>query len=148
MGSQCSEKQMNPTDPLHPTAQRLGKTLLCVAWCLNPALSSSPLLSSLSWGREPARGHLCNGAPLSSPDLHPEPSGVIPLSSSCAFCFQTFSVSAMSGHGPSIHPVLSALKLSPQGYTSSVSQSPQASSKQDPWNSLALADSHGDIITA
>uniref|UniRef100_A0A8D0TTC9 GATA-type domain-containing protein n=1 Tax=Sus scrofa TaxID=9823 RepID=A0A8D0TTC9_PIG len=61
---------------------------------------------------------------------------------------QTFSVSAMSGHGPSIHPVLSALKLSPQGYASSVSQSPQASSKQDPWNSLALADSHGDIITA
>ncbi|KAJ1059352.1 hypothetical protein K5549_013706 [Capra hircus] len=61
---------------------------------------------------------------------------------------QTFSVSAMSGHGSSIHPVLSALKLSPQGYASSVSQSPQASSKQDPWNSLALADSHGDIITA
>lgn len=54
----------------------------------------------------------------------------------------------MSGHGSSIHPVLSALKLSPQGYASSVSQSPQASSKQDPWNSLALADSHGDIITA
>lgn len=73
---------------------------------------------------------------------------MIPLTSSCAFCFQTFSVSAMSGHGPSIHPVLSALKLSPQGYASSVSQSPQASSKQDPWNSLALADSHGDIITA
>lgn len=64
------------------------------------------------------------------------------------FCFQTFSVGSMSGHGPSIHPVLSALKLSPQGYASSVSQSPQASSKQDPWNSLALADSHGDIITA
>uniref|UniRef100_G1P4X1 GATA binding protein 4 n=1 Tax=Myotis lucifugus TaxID=59463 RepID=G1P4X1_MYOLU len=61
---------------------------------------------------------------------------------------QTFSVSAMSGHGPSIHPVLSSLKLSPQGYAASVSQSPQASSKQDPWNSLALADSHGDIITA
>ncbi|XP_060156037.1 transcription factor GATA-4 isoform X3 [Globicephala melas] len=61
---------------------------------------------------------------------------------------QTFSVSAMSGHGSSIHPVLSALKLSPQGYASSVNQSPQASSKQDPWNSLALADSHGDIITA
>ncbi|XP_064128683.1 transcription factor GATA-4 isoform X3 [Loxodonta africana] len=60
---------------------------------------------------------------------------------------QTFSVSAMSGHGPSIHPVLSALKLSPQGYAS-VSQSPQASSKQDSWNSLVLADSHGDIITA
>ncbi|OWK01064.1 GATA4, partial [Cervus elaphus hippelaphus] len=61
---------------------------------------------------------------------------------------QTFSVSAMSGHGSSIHPVLSALKLSPQGYAASVSQSPQASSKQDPWNSLALADNHGDIITA
>ncbi|XP_040821944.1 transcription factor GATA-4 isoform X5 [Ochotona curzoniae] len=61
---------------------------------------------------------------------------------------QTFSVSAMSGHGPSIHPVLSALKLSPQGYASPVSQSPQASSKQDSWNSLVLADSHGDIITA
>lgn len=62
--------------------------------------------------------------------------------------FQTFAVSAVSGHGPSIHPVLSALKLSPQGYTSPVSQSPQASSKQDSWNSLVLADSHGDIITA
>ncbi|KAM5264697.1 transcription factor GATA-4 isoform 3-T3 [Ctenodactylus gundi] len=61
---------------------------------------------------------------------------------------QTFSVSAVSGHGPSIHPVLSALKLSPQGYTSPVSQSPQASSKQDSWNSLVLADSHGDIVTA
>ncbi|XP_054978567.1 transcription factor GATA-4 isoform X2 [Sorex araneus] len=61
---------------------------------------------------------------------------------------QSFSVSAMSAHGPPLHPALSALKLSPQGYTSSVSQSPQASSKQDPWNSLALADSHGDIITA
>uniref|UniRef100_G3R5D7 GATA-type domain-containing protein n=1 Tax=Gorilla gorilla gorilla TaxID=9595 RepID=G3R5D7_GORGO len=61
---------------------------------------------------------------------------------------QTFSVSAMSGHGPSIHPVLSALKLSPQGYASPVSQSPQTSSKQDSWNSLVLADSHGDIITA
>uniref|UniRef100_A0A2K6RLM7 GATA binding protein 4 n=1 Tax=Rhinopithecus roxellana TaxID=61622 RepID=A0A2K6RLM7_RHIRO len=61
---------------------------------------------------------------------------------------QTFSVSAMSGHGPSIHPVLSALKLSPQGYVSPVSQSPQTSSKQDSWNSLVLADSHGDIITA
>ncbi|KAG8506287.1 Transcription factor GATA-4 [Galemys pyrenaicus] len=61
---------------------------------------------------------------------------------------QTFSVSAMSGHGPSIHPVLSALKLSPQGYASPVSQSPQAGSKQDPWNSLGLADGHGDIITA
>ncbi|KAM6149534.1 transcription factor GATA-4 isoform 3-T3 [Erethizon dorsatum] len=61
---------------------------------------------------------------------------------------QTFAVSAVSGHGPSIHPVLSALKLSPQGYTSAVSQSPQASSKQDSWNSLVLADSHGDIITA
>ncbi|XP_077799092.1 transcription factor GATA-4 isoform X3 [Macaca mulatta] len=61
---------------------------------------------------------------------------------------QTFSVSAMSGHGPSLHPVLSALKLSPQGYVSPVSQSPQTSSKQDSWNSLVLADSHGDIITA
>ncbi|KAG3294247.1 GATA binding protein 4 [Ictidomys tridecemlineatus] len=61
---------------------------------------------------------------------------------------QTFSVSAVSGHGPSIHPVLSALKLSPQGYASPVSQSPQASSKQDSWNSLVLAESHGDIITA
>ncbi|KAL2761620.1 transcription factor GATA-4 isoform 3 [Daubentonia madagascariensis] len=61
---------------------------------------------------------------------------------------QTFSVSTMSGHGPSIHPVLSALKLSPQGYASPVSQSPQGSSKQDSWNGLVLADSHGDIITA
>ncbi|XP_063091015.1 transcription factor GATA-4 isoform X1 [Cavia porcellus] len=61
---------------------------------------------------------------------------------------QTFAVSAVSGHGPSVHPVLSALKLSPQGYTSPVSQSPQASTKQDSWNSLVLADSHGDIITA
>ncbi|KFO38054.1 Transcription factor GATA-4 [Fukomys damarensis] len=61
---------------------------------------------------------------------------------------QTFAVSAVSGHGSSIHPVLSALKLSPQSYTSPVSQSPQASSKQDSWNSLVLADSHGDIITA
>ncbi|XP_049627080.1 transcription factor GATA-4 isoform X1 [Suncus etruscus] len=61
---------------------------------------------------------------------------------------QAFSVSAMPAHGPPLHPVLSALKLSPQGYTSSAGQSPQASSKQDPWNSLALADSHGDIITA
>ncbi|XP_062943853.1 transcription factor GATA-4 isoform X2 [Cynocephalus volans] len=61
---------------------------------------------------------------------------------------QTFSVSTVSGHGPSVHPVLSALKLSPQGYVSPVSQSPQASSKQDSWNSLVLADSHGDIITA
>lgn len=88
------------------------------------------------------------GLPSPAQTSTPEPSGVIPLTSSCTFCFQTFSVSAMSGHGPSIHPVLSALKLSPQGYASSVSQSPQASSKQDPWNSLALADSHGDIITA
>lgn len=59
---------------------------------------------------------------------------------------QTFST--VSGHGPSIHPVLSALKLSPQGYASPVTQTSQASSKQDSWNSLVLADSHGDIITA
>ncbi|CAO2591275.1 Transcription factor GATA-4 [Lemmus lemmus] len=61
---------------------------------------------------------------------------------------QAFSVSTVSGHGPSIHPVLSALKLSPQGYASPVTQTSQASSKQDSWNSLVLADSHGDIITA
>lgn len=60
--------------------------------------------------------------------------------------FQTFS--SVSGHGPSIHPVLSALKLSPQGYASPATQTSQASSKQDSWNSLVLADSHGDIITA
>nr|AAA37662.1 GATA-binding transcription factor [Mus musculus domesticus] len=39
-------------------------------------------------------------------------------------------------------------KLSPQGYASPVTQTSQASSKQDSWNSLVLADSHGDIITA
>ncbi|XP_068963529.1 transcription factor GATA-4-like, partial [Petaurus breviceps papuanus] len=61
---------------------------------------------------------------------------------------QSFSVSSMSGHGASIHPVLSTLKISPQGYPSPVSQSPQAGSKQDSWNSLVLAESHGDIITA
>ncbi|OXB78612.1 UNVERIFIED_CONTAM: hypothetical protein H355_010092 [Colinus virginianus] len=61
---------------------------------------------------------------------------------------QAFSVSAMSGHGSSIHPAISALKLSPQGYQSAISQSPQASSKQDSWNSLVLAENHGDIITA
>ena len=59
---------------------------------------------------------------------------------------QTFLVSAMSAHGPSIHPVLSALKLSPQGYTSSVSQLPQVSPKQGPRNSLALANSHGESL--
>ncbi|XP_075779351.1 transcription factor GATA-4 [Pelodiscus sinensis] len=61
---------------------------------------------------------------------------------------QAFSVTAMSGHGSSLHPAISALKLSPQGYQSAMSQSPQASSKQDSWNSLVLAESHGDIITA
>ncbi|XP_077667632.1 transcription factor GATA-4 isoform X1 [Eretmochelys imbricata] len=61
---------------------------------------------------------------------------------------QAFSVTAMSGHGSSIHPAISALKLSPQGYQSAISQPPQASSKQDSWNSLVLAESHGDIITA
>ncbi|PKU31283.1 transcription factor gata- hypothetical protein [Limosa lapponica baueri] len=59
-----------------------------------------------------------------------------------------FSVSAMSGHGSSIHPAISALKLSPQAYQSAISQSPQTSSKQDSWNSLVLAENHGDIITA
>ncbi|NXO11675.1 GATA4 factor, partial [Oriolus oriolus] len=61
---------------------------------------------------------------------------------------QAFSVSAMSGHGSSIHPAISALKLSPQAYQSAMSQSPQTSSKQDSWNSLVLAENHGDIITA
>lgn len=61
---------------------------------------------------------------------------------------QAFSVSAMSGHGSSIHPAISALKLSPQAYQSAISQSPQTSSKQDSWNSLVLAENHGDIITA
>ncbi|XP_009072065.1 PREDICTED: transcription factor GATA-4, partial [Acanthisitta chloris] len=61
---------------------------------------------------------------------------------------QAFSVSAMSGHGSSIHPTISALKLSPQAYQSAISQSPQNSSKQDSWNSLVLAENHGDIITA
>ncbi|XP_064304328.1 transcription factor GATA-4 isoform X2 [Phalacrocorax carbo] len=61
---------------------------------------------------------------------------------------QAFSVSAMSGHGSSIHPAISALKLSPQAYQSAISQSPQNSSKQDSWNSLVLAENHGDIITA
>lgn len=105
-----------------------------------PPLSFDPVLWSPSWGgRQPGHSYR---AGLRSPV------GRIPLIVSYTFHFQTFSVSAMSGHGSSIHPVLSALKLSPQGYASSVSQSPQASSKQDPWNSLALADSHGDIITA
>ncbi|XP_059584533.1 transcription factor GATA-4 isoform X4 [Alligator mississippiensis] len=61
---------------------------------------------------------------------------------------QAFSVTAMSGHGSSIHSAISALKLSPQGYQSAISQSPQSTSKQDSWNSLVLAESHGDIITA
>ncbi|XP_051831928.1 transcription factor GATA-4 [Antechinus flavipes] len=61
---------------------------------------------------------------------------------------QSFSVSSMSSHGTSIHPVLSALKISPQGYPSPVSQSPQAGTKQDSWNNLVLAENHGDIITA
>ncbi|XP_067412278.1 transcription factor GATA-4 isoform X2 [Emydura macquarii macquarii] len=61
---------------------------------------------------------------------------------------QAFSVTAMSGHGSSLHPAISSLKLSPQGYQSTISQPPQASSKQDSWNSLVLAKSHGDIITA
>ncbi|XP_058144011.1 transcription factor GATA-4 isoform X2 [Dasypus novemcinctus] len=61
---------------------------------------------------------------------------------------QTFSAGAMPAHGPPVHPVLSALKLSPQGYAASVSQSPQAASKQDSWGSPVLTDGHGDIITA
>ncbi|XP_062494538.1 transcription factor GATA-4 isoform X3 [Pezoporus occidentalis] len=61
---------------------------------------------------------------------------------------QAFSVSAMAGHGASIHPAITALKLSPQAYQSAISQSPQTSSKQDSWNSLVLAENHGDIITA
>lgn len=103
---------------------------------------------TLSARRSRLGGICVVGLPSPARTSPPEPSGATLLTSSCALCFQTFSVSAMSSHGPSIHPVLSALKLSPQGYASSVSQSPQASSKQDPWNSLALADSHGDIITA
>nr|XP_033791429.1 transcription factor GATA-4 isoform X1 [Geotrypetes seraphini] len=52
---------------------------------------------------------------------------------------QASSVSAISGHGSSIHPSISSLKLSPQGHHSALTTSPQASSKQDSWNSLILA---------
>ncbi|CAI5771454.1 transcription factor GATA-4 [Podarcis lilfordi] len=61
---------------------------------------------------------------------------------------QAFSVAAMSGHGPALHSPMPSLKLSPQSYPVSMSQSPQPSSKQDSWNSLVLGESHGDIITA
>uniref|UniRef100_A0ACB8GA97 Transcription factor GATA-4 n=1 Tax=Sphaerodactylus townsendi TaxID=933632 RepID=A0ACB8GA97_9SAUR len=61
---------------------------------------------------------------------------------------QPFSVTAMSGHGSGLHPAISTLKLSPQGYQPGISQSPQPNSKQDSWNTLVLAESHGDILTA
>ncbi|XP_048362957.1 transcription factor GATA-4 isoform X2 [Sphaerodactylus townsendi] len=35
-----------------------------------------------------------------------------------------------------------------QGYQPGISQSPQPNSKQDSWNTLVLAESHGDILTA
>lgn len=110
--------------------------------------------------RSPGSGERERRAPWSLPEGGSHPGDICivghpPLPQECLHgphhvlsAFQTFSVSAMSGHGPSIHPVLSALKLSPQAYVSPVSQSPQTSSKQDSWNSLVLADSHGDIITA
>ncbi|KAJ6661201.1 hypothetical protein lerEdw1_015338 [Lerista edwardsae] len=61
---------------------------------------------------------------------------------------QAFSVAAMSGHGSTLHPTIAALKLSPQGCQSTISHSPQPTSKQDSWNTLVLGESHGDIITA
>lgn len=132
---------MSHAGPCPPTVQG-SEQKGCVVPLL--PLSFGPLLLTPSWGGSQP-GQSCRvGLSLSSSDPRLSPSS----DASYTFHFQTFSVSAMSGHGPSIHPVLSALKLSPQGYASSVSQSPQASSKQDPWNSLALADSHGDIITA
>ncbi|XP_028909273.1 transcription factor GATA-4 isoform X1 [Ornithorhynchus anatinus] len=58
---------------------------------------------------------------------------------------QAFSVSTMTGHGASVHPVLSALKLSQQVYPPSTSQPSPAGSKQDSWSGLAFSESHGDI---
>ncbi|XP_038626932.1 transcription factor GATA-4 [Tachyglossus aculeatus] len=58
---------------------------------------------------------------------------------------QAFSVSTMAGHGATVHPVLSALKLSQQVYPPSASQPSPAGSKQDSWSGLAFSESHGDI---
>ncbi|XP_075411808.1 transcription factor GATA-4 [Tenrec ecaudatus] len=126
------------------TRKRKPKNLNKTKTAAGPSASESlPSTSSTS-------GNSNNATPSSSEEMRPiktEP-GLSSHYGHTSPMSQTFSVSTMSGNGPSIHPVLSALKISPQGYASSVSQSPQASSKQDSWNSLVLADGHGDIITA
>ncbi|XP_042297255.1 transcription factor GATA-4 [Sceloporus undulatus] len=60
---------------------------------------------------------------------------------------QAYPLATASGHSSTLHSTMASLKLSPQGYQASVSQSPQASAKQDSWNGLVLGENHGDIIT-
>ncbi|XP_077188533.1 transcription factor GATA-4 isoform X2 [Paroedura picta] len=59
---------------------------------------------------------------------------------------QPFSGTTMPGHGSGLHPAITAIKHSPQGYQTGMSQSPQPSSKQDSWNTLVLGESHGDVL--
>ncbi|XP_062979830.1 transcription factor GATA-4 [Elgaria multicarinata webbii] len=60
---------------------------------------------------------------------------------------QAFSIAAMAGHTPTLHSAMSAMKISPQAYPSTISQSPQSGSRQEHWNGMVLGESNGDIIS-